>query len=136
MPEAIPHLCALIPNILVKCAELVMESKTSDKPRKGLKSSPKVKSAKGKLTKLFKIWKANGKSFSKDDPSRLAYLEAKANLQRLIRYDENLKVIKNNNGLMTAHRYDRSKVNARIKSLRGQKSSSNPLKLETPVGIF
>jgi hypothetical protein len=54
----------------------------------------------------------------------------------LIRYDENLKVIKNNNGLMTAHRYDRSKVNARIKFLRGQRSSSKPLKLETPVGIF
>ena len=48
MPEAIPLLCSLLPNLLVRCAEICMDQKTPGNASHGLKSSKKVKKA-GKL---------------------------------------------------------------------------------------
>ena len=61
-PEAIPLLCCLVPNLLVKCAEMSMD-----------------------MQNTFNRWKAS----SKDYPARAAYLEAKADFQRKKRYKDN-----------------------------------------------
>ena len=51
-------------------------------------------------------------------------------------YRENLKTIRHNNLVMNSFTSDRNMVFSAMKRLRGQKLSSHPLKLVTPVGTF
>ena len=113
-----------------------METKVTRKGTSGLKTSKKRQAAQEKLAKAFKKWRAGGMSRSKEDPLRIKYLSAKYELQRLGRYEESLSNIKHNCSLMNAHAGDRNRIYTKMKKFRGEKSSSKPLKLETPVGLY
>lgn len=136
MPEAIPLLCNLLPNLLVKCAEMCMDHKTAGKASQGLKSSKKIKKA-GKLVQAaYRRWKENGKSFSSTNPTRIAYLKSKADFQKVRRNEDSLAVTRENNFLIHSNISNRNLVYARMKKHRDKKSSSKPLSLETPVGCY
>ena len=136
VPEAIPHLCSLYSNLLVRSAEILMETKDSNKSQKATKSSNRIKAAEAQLQSAFRRWKRAGKPQSKLNHSKASYNSAKANLQRVRRYNDNLKFIKQNNDIMGALITDRNKIYSKMKQLRGQKSSTKPFKLRTPVGTF
>ena len=130
-PEAIPHLCSLYSNLLVSIAEKTMGVVKSPKvkSKQGLKSSRKIVNARNRLQNCFKLWKKAGKPRAKSDPLRASYLSAKSDLQKLLRYGDNLKVIKHNNFIMSAMLKDKNKIYSRMKRFRGQKSSTTPTKL-------
>ena len=133
-PEAIPFLCSLFPKLLVKSAELAMDTELPKKASNGLKASTKREVAEAKVERAFQKWKASGRAIS--HPLRPKYLKAKADLQKLRRYEDNLKSIYQNNDLMSAHPQDKNKIYSKMKRYRGQMSNLKPLKLETPVGNF
>ena len=66
----------------------------------------------------------------------MMYSQARSNLQRCSRNENNLSNIKTNNELMHANISDKNKVYSKMKSLRGSASSSFTPKLVTPVGTF
>ena len=107
-----------------------------EKSKKGLRSSLKIENSKRRLHNCFKNWKKAGKPRAKSNHLRASYLSAKSDLQKLLRYDDNLKIIKHNNFIMGAMLRDKNKIYSRMKRFRGQKSSTQPTKLKTPVGIF
>ena len=135
-PESIPVLSSLVSNLLVKCASMVFSSKTSE-VRKTTKKPPlKIRQARALLKKSFKAWKRAGKPGCKDDPLRQHYREARASLQRLHRYHNNLASIRDNNYLMHLNKSDKSRIFAAVKKLRGKYSSTSPSVLHTPVGTY
>ena len=83
-----------------------------------------------------KNWKKAGKPSSRSDPTRLAYCSARANLQRIRRYEDNLQSIKQNHHLMQSNKNNRNKVYECMKKARGEKSSSETSLLFTPVGQY
>ena len=129
-PETIPLLISLSSNLLVKCAKMIFTTKSSNFST-ALKSSKNMQHA-----EKFNRWKRAGKPSSKSDPSRYAYTAARSSLQRIRRYEDNLKAIKQNNYLMYSERNDRNKVYARMKKLRGESSNTLTSLLHTPVGSF
>ena len=134
-PETIPLLTSLYSNLLVKCATIVFDTKSSKKPA-APKSSKEIIQAEKTLSNTFRKWKKAGKPPSKTDPSRLAYAAARSNLQRLRRYKENLRNIKQNNYLMYSERNNRNNVYTSMKKFRGGSSSATTSLLQTPVGTF
>ena len=134
-PETTPLLCSLLPSLLVKCAKLVFQTKTMGGPRK-FRESKAVLRAEKDLTREHRKWKRAGKPLSSADPDRAKYVLAKSNLQRIRRYEDNLKAIKDNNNLMHCNTYDRNKVYSKMKYLRGAASGSATSKLVTPVGTY
>ena len=136
MPEAIPLLCSLVPNLLVRCAELCMKVKTQGNASHGLITSKKMRKARKLLQTAFRRWKACGESFCKTDPARAAYLKSRGEFQKVRRYEDSLAVIKENNFLMNSNISNRNLVYARIRKHRDRKSSTKPLLLETPVGRY
>ena len=89
-PESIPILSSLLSTLLVRCASMVFSSKTSASIKMTKKPSSKVRQAQALMKKSFKAWKRAGKPGCKADPLHLKYREARANLQRLSRYENNL----------------------------------------------
>ena len=102
-PESIPILSSLLSNLLVKCATLVFDSTTNCKTSVN-RPPENIRKAKSALKASFKAWKNAGKPSSKADPLRASYAEARAHLQRLYRYQNNLVNIKHNNYLMQLSR--------------------------------
>ena len=137
VPETIPLLCSLLPNLLVKFAEMTMETKSEKKgPCTVPPKNKKLKNSEKLLQKYFKKCKANGRSYCKSDKARIVYLRAKADLQKTRRYQDNLSVIRGNNQLMNAHARNRNWIYAKMKKIRGQNFSTKPLVLETLVGSY
>ena len=134
-PETIPILSRIISDLLVKCGKLVFETKSS-KYSAVSKSSKKISKAEETLTKAFKKWKKVGRPSSKSDSARIAYTSARSNLQKLRRYEDNLKTIRQNNFLMHSECHDRNKVYASMKKFRGESSNTMTSLLQTPIGTF
>ena len=134
-PETIPILSRIISDLLVKCGKLVFETKSS-KYSAVSKSSKKISKAEETLTKAFKKWKKVGRPSSKSDSARIAYTSARSNLQKLRRYEDNLKTIRHNNFLMHSECHDRNKVYASMKKFRGESSNTMTSLLQTPIGTF
>ena len=103
-PETIPLLSSLLSNLLVQCATMVFDSKTSSNQQHWKSPSKKIKQAKDVLKHSFRVWKKAGKPASKLDQTRLVYSAARASLQRLTRYEDNLKQIKQNHHLMYSNK--------------------------------
>ena len=136
-PEAIPHLCSLYSSLLVRSAEITMDYKSPNRAMsKRSLCSKKVEIAKKRLKNSFRKWKSAGSPKLKSHPVRALYLSVKYDFQRLVRREENLKIIKHNNFIMGSLMRDKNRVYSRMKQLRGQQSSSIPPKLVTPVGTF
>ena len=135
-PEAIPLLCNLLPRLLVQCSEMTMETKVAGGPGKKHLFSKRVNEYNQKLQRAFRKWKAAGRSYSKADTMRMKYLKAKAQYQNVRRYEDSLAVIRRNNSLMRANKYDRNRIYSRMRKSRGLKTATKPLRLETPIGSF
>ena len=135
-PETIPALTSIFSNLLVKCATLVFESKSSSIQSQSNHSSKKIVQAEISLTVNFNSWKKAGKPQMKTDSIKAAYTFARSNLQRLRRYEENLEVINHNNYLMNAHSNNRNNVYSRMKRFRGDSTTTPTPTLQTPVGTF
>ena len=132
-PAAIPMLCTLFSQLLVKCAEMTFETKSAQIKAPGYKMSKNLHNAEKNLKQSYRKWKAVGKPRLSSNPSRKSFIQARSNFQRTRRAEENLKSIKDNNALMHANINDKNKVYAKMKSLRKEKSNSTT-KLITPVG--
>ena len=92
-PESLPHLSSLVSKLLVTCATLVFDSKTSNPMKSPRKPSLKTRQAQNMLKKTFFEWKKCGKPSSKENPARAAYSQARSNLQNLRRYEDKLSTI-------------------------------------------
>ena len=134
-PEFIPLKCQLYSELLVKSAEICLDSKPV---RKGCKSrpSPQVNQAWKHLQKCIKLWKKSGKKRDKTDILFVKYKQARADFQRVRRYQYNLKTIRSNNQLMQSHFSDRNKHFKLIKQLRGQHTQKTLTMLDTPAGQY
>ena len=72
----------------------------------------------------------------KNDQVRIKYTQAKSNLQKLNRYEENLKNIKLNCELMCSNIEDRNKVFSTLRNLRRERSKPVTKLLKIPVGDY
>ena len=80
-------------NILVRCAELCLETKPGNKNHKNLrKIKPSLHQAWLRLRKAFNIWKDHGKD--KNHKSFYEYKIARGAFQKEYRYDNELRFIK------------------------------------------
>ena len=91
-PE-IPLLTSLVSKLLVRCATMVFKSRSPNFEKSPKRPSLKLRQAQNVLKRCFEQWKKAGKPDSKADPSRAEYTAARADLQRLSRYEENLNKI-------------------------------------------
>ena len=135
-PETIPLLSSLVPRLLVQCATMAFDSKSSKMQNAPKQPSLKIRQAQNKLERSFANWKRAGKPASKSEPTRLAYTTARRQLQRLRRYEENLQSISKNNQLMHSHKNNRNQVYASLKRARGDYSDNTTSILHTPVGSY
>ena len=101
----------------------------------GIKKSRKLKRAEKCLKNAYRNWKACGKPKEKENKKRADFLYARSNLQRVTRYEDNLKYIRDNSYLMHADQNDKNKVFARMKASRGAKSCPHTL-LISPAGSY
>ena len=98
-PECIPLKCQLVSDLLVKSAEIVFESKeTQKKPSKPI--SKRKHQAWQHLMKSFKTWKEGGKIKKNCNSDHRRYKAARANFQCLRRYEEHLLTVRENNMIM------------------------------------
>ena len=134
-PESIPHLCSLFPTLLVQCADMTLDSKPKRNNDLGFRKSKTIMKAERALKKAHNRWKMCGKPMSKLDQARKLYIEARSNLQRIIRCEENTKNLRTNVFLMNADIYDKKRVYARMKRARNEKSTK-PNKLYTSAGEY
>ena len=118
-PEYIPLKCQLYSDLLVKSAELFVETR-SHKSRSKHQHSPQIHQAWQHLRKSFNCWKREGKPRNPDSCSLLKYRESRADFQYIRRYQYNLKTIKMNNLLMSSHAYERRKHLKLVKNMRAE----------------
>ena len=135
-PECLPHLSSLVSRLLVKSASLVFDSSSTSHNLGPKKPSLKIRQAQNDLKRKFNAWKRAGKPTSKTDPSRSGYREARSNLQRVSRYEETLKKVKENNFLMHLDQRNQSKIYSAMKKSRGNISTNMTPVLHTPVGTY
>ena len=83
----------------------------------------------------FKKWKQLGKPSSASSEARLLYIEARAELQRLRRRDENFQCIRHNNKIMGMYSNERSKIFTYLKSKTTSRSTFTRV-LHTPIGTY
>ena len=135
-PETIPLLSSLVSKLLVQFTTLALDSKSVVTQNRQHQPSLKIRQAQNNVKSSFQAWKRNGKPASKSDPSRLAYTVARARLQEMRRYEDNLQLIRQNNHLMYSHANNRNQVYAYMKKARGDHSDTTTSVLHTPVGSF
>ena len=138
-PEAIPLLCSLYSDLLVKCSGMTFATKTPQKKEKKIHMKRKNKTLQKEeatLLKMFKEWKKAGRPRSKSNPIRQAYVQARANFQRQRRYSDCMNYVSTNNELMIAQISDRNLVYRKMKKLRNRSSPPAPSSLNTPVGVY
>ena len=135
-PESLPHLSSLVSRLLVTCATMVFDSRSSklnDSPRK---PSIRIRQAQNLLRKSFNEWKSAGKPNCNADPTRAAYREARSRLQNLRRQEVKLSSIKDNNYVMHLHQNNKSKIFNFMKKKQGNRPGSMTSVLHTPVGSY
>ena len=135
MPEHIPLRCELYSRLLVKSAELSMDTK-SVKRQSGLKQKPPhvLHQAWLKLRKHFNIWKKEGKPRDRESESLKHYKVSRGLFQRAYRYDRELRSIRDNNKIMCADKSNKKEFFKIIKNIRSCKASPYPSTLNTPAG--
>ena len=135
-PETLPLLSCLLSKLLVQCATLSFTSKLKRNRSQDSRNKPslKVRQAQNLLKKHFREWKIAGKPLSKSDHSRSRYTESRRHLQATRRYEDNLRLIRQNHELMFSHRNDRNLVYKSLKKACGDYSDNTTSVLDTPVG--
>ena len=135
LPEHIPLKCDLFSRLLVKAAEMSMDVK-SDKKRLKFRSkpSPALHQAWLKLRKYFNAWKWQGKPRDDESKSFKEYKQSRGVFQRIYRYENELKLIRNNNKIMEADKSNKKEFFKIIKSIRSSRTSQHPNTLTTPAG--
>ena len=136
LPQHIPLKCELFSNLLVKCAELCLVTKYTDKnPKKSKKSSFILHQAWQVLQKRFRKWKEGGKV--KDNSIIFKdYKDAKRVFQQKYRQESQLRIIKENNTIMKADYSNKREFYKIIKNIRSHRQSGPTSTLYTPTGIF
>ena len=114
-PEILPLLSCLLSRLLVQCATMTFTPKHSRSHYSSNKQSIKARQTQNLVKKQFKAWKEAGRPPSKKDPSRLLYTESRRHLQTLRRYEDNLRLTKQNHELMLAHKNNRNQVYESLK---------------------
>ena len=137
-PEAIPVLCSLYSNLLVKCSDIAFDTRSplKKKKEKDIRKHKRLSKEESAVLKMFKQWKKAGKPRNKSNPTRQAYVRARANFQNRRRYLDNLSYVSNNNELMVSQISDRNQVYRKLKKMRNQSSSPVTSCLKTPVGVY
>ena len=135
-PESLPHLSSLVSRLLVTCASLVFESRSSRSLCSARKLPLEIRQANNVVKKTFEAWKKAGKPSSKSDPVRAEYCQARSNLQILRRHVEHLSNIKDNNYLMHLNQKNKSKIFKFMKKKLGNNSNTMTTILHTPVGTY
>ena len=135
LPEHIPLKCELFSTLLVKAAELCLESKPAIiKNNSKSKPSPKLHSAWQHLEKTFNVWKNLGKN--KNSYEFIEYKKARSDFQRQYRLESNYKKIKENNFIMHADIGNKGDFFNRIKRICNTKYDQNVTVLNTPAGTY
>ena len=129
--EHLPLKCELFSSLLVKCAEICMETKPAKKI-----AMQKRKQAWLKLRKSFKAWKISGKSKDQNNDVFTKYKEARSIFQKRYRYEADLQDIRKNNNIMNANFNNKKKFYNIIKNMRSKKLSQAPTVLNTPAGRY
>ena len=135
-PETIPLLSCLVSNLLVSCASIVFETRSPTSRSHPRKHSRKILQAQSLLNRSFSAWKQAGKPPSNSVPSRRNYTDARSNLQRLQRQEENYLHIREHNNLMNLDITNRSQIFAALKKSRGISNNKVTPVLHTPVGTY
>ena len=135
-PETIPVLSSLIPKLLVQSALCTLKSRSLVKKSTGTKSSKRVKHAEQEMKWYFNRWKKDGKPNSYSVLSRKLYVDARSNLQKLKRQEENFSYIRQHNNLMRMDNTNRSQMVSMLKRYRGVSSQGTTSTLHTPTGTY
>ena len=135
-PEFIPFLCSLYPRLIVQCAEMVFETKSAVTKTKAQKPHSLLVRAQNLVNSRFRKWKRAGKPTGKNNPLKTAYTTARSELQRLVRYQDNLAHVKRNNLLMHSYSHDRNKIYSLMKKIRKENTNSMTTVLTTPTGTY
>ena len=136
LPEHIPLKCELFSSILVKSAQLCLQSKPVQKSIKKNRPSKYVHQAWLQLRKAFKKWKMNGKN---KDPKCIyftALKTSKGKFQQQYRRDIEFKNIRYNNTIMRADYNNKKEFFNLIKSVRSRGSRQPLCVLNTPLGTY
>ena len=134
-PEFIPLKCQLYSDLLVRSADLTMDTRPLPTPNK-FRSSPRIHNAWAHLRKYFYIWKKAGKPRDQTNKTYLEYKQSRANFQRIRRHQQNLRTIKLNNQIMHTNRADRNRFFKLMKKLRAQPFKQELSELQTPAGVY
>ena len=134
-PEFTPLKCQLYSDLLVKSAELTMDTKPVQSASK-IRPSPQIHHAWTHLRKYFNIWKNAGRPRDPDNCIYLEYKQSRANFQRVRRHQHNLRTIKLNNKIMQTNKTDRNRFFKLMKNLRAQPARRALQELQTPVGVY
>ena len=140
--ECIPLKCKLYSDLLVSCAEHALPCQGSQTKPKTKKFNPQRFSfrqnrAWQQFNKSYKQWKSAGKPRCAENRTFRQFKEARANFQRVRRYEDNLQHIKFNNKLMMTSITDRNYVFKLMKAVRGKQSRGTPTsKLITPTMTY
>ena len=135
-PESLPHLSSLVSKLLVTCATMVFDSKTTKLHQSTRKPSLRIRQAQNILKKCFDEWKKAGKPTSRADPASTAYREARSNLQYLRRHEVKLSNIKDNNYLMYLNKSNKSQIFNFMRRKQGKYTKSMTNVLYTPIGAY
>ena len=135
--EHIPLKCELFSRLLVRAAELTLESKPAKtSARKRTKPSPTLHKAWLKMRKAFGSWKASGKVKDSACKEYEAYRESKRLFQCRYRMEAELNYIQNNNTIMKADKTNKKQFFNIIRNIRRNKQNKSPSILNTPAGTY
>ena len=135
-PECIPLKCSLFSELLVRAAELCLETKPSGKKIEKSNVSKKMNQAWKLLEGRFNNWKRNGKTKNESNKAYQKYKAARASFQQTRRAEFNHKFIRSNNFIMHAGREDKDMLYKLMKKIRGETLQSITNKLVTPSGTY
>ena len=133
--EFLPLKCQLYSDLLVKAAELSLDTKPSQvkaKPR----PAPQVHHAWKHFRKYFNIWKKEGKPRDPNLTCYRHYKESRAIFQQVRRHQDNLKTVRMNNLMMHTNSWDKNKYYSMIRTMRGQSKKHKLQELHTPAGVY
>ena len=134
--EYIPLKCQLYSELLVKCADLTMGTRSLPTSSKSPRYPPRLHQAWQHLRKCFRLWKQDNKPKDPLNSLLLKYRAARANFQAIRRHCRNLKTVKFNNLLMHTQYSDRRKHLKLIKKLRSSRKKQTLAELHTPAGVY
>ena len=134
--ESIPLLITLSSKLLVTSAELTFKSILLTYEAREKKPSKILARAENNLNMLFYRWKKESKPSSDTSNSKMLYIQARAELQRLRRREENMRFVSSNNTIMHLDQTNRSMIFKTLKTYMGTNKTEGTQVLHTPIGSY